>query len=410
MKNSTHVLVLAVVAATLAGCGSSSHGTMSGSSSIATGTGTGTGGMGGTGTGTGGFGGSGSGPSGTHNAVVATPPATMVSTVVGGKITATITFTSNDSNPITGLALSSGAGFALPAGWTGPQTFGCATVSTGGGCVLTLTYQPTAVSGGSKTLTLSYIYIDNAGAAESTDMMGNPLSVSFSYTATSDDNVGATLAPVGQVTATTNSASQMVTATFTTDDGQPASNLAITSDPASLPAGWAAPSTATCATVSAGTPCTLSWSYTPTAPDSGTVVIAYSFNDDSGTAKTSTFNIPYAATANNNIVGAVSPASPLSVASGTAQPVIITFTTDDTYQATNLNLTYDLTMLPTNWSAGGASAFTCASISTGTGCQLSLTYTPTAAGESGTINLTYGYTDNSGAAKTGTAQIIYAST
>ena len=41
------------------------------------------------------------------------------------------------------------------------------------------------------------------------------------------------------------------------------------------------------------------------------------------------------------------------------------------------------------------------SVSTGNGCQLALTYTPTSAG-TGTLTLSYSFTDNAGAAKTGT--------
>ncbi|HEY4443889.1 MAG TPA: hypothetical protein VGN30_06350, partial [Steroidobacteraceae bacterium] len=83
---------------------------------------------------------------------------------------------------------------------------------------------------------------------------------------------------------------------FTTDDGNLASNLAVTSGLGTLPSGWTSTSsTFTCSAVSTGTGCQLSLTYAPTAVGSGTVSLNYSYNDDSGTAKTGSVSIPYSA-------------------------------------------------------------------------------------------------------------------
>jgi len=252
-----------------------------------------------------------------------------------------------------------------------------------------------------QTLTLDYVYVDNSMEPVTTGSM------TLTYQATSNDNVLATLAPIGQINATVNAGSQTVTATFTTDDGNPASAFSVSSDAAALPPGWTAPAQSSCATVSAGTPCQLAWVYKPTAPGNGTITIDYAFNDDSGTPKTASFNIPYAATANDNVWGMVSPAaSPITATTGNSQAVMVTFTTDDGFQASNLSM--ELSPLPAGWSST-ASQFTCATISTGNGCQLTLNYTPTAPEPTGTLQLTYSYLDNAGTPKNGAVDIVYGS-
>jgi hypothetical protein len=153
----------------------------------------------------------------------------------------------------------------------------------------------------------------------------------------------------------------------------------------------------------------MGWSYTPTAPDSGTIVINYSFNDDSGTPKSASFNIPYAATDDNNVVGAAAPTAVSMLAGATPQQVLVTFNTDDPFAASNLTVTSDLLTLPPGWSA--PASFSCATVAaaTGAGCQLTLSYAPSVAG-SGTLSLTFGYSDNAGNPKTGSVQINYAAT
>jgi hypothetical protein len=92
-------------------------------------------------------------------AVAPTPPLNELS---GSVTTVTVSFTTSDGNPATGLAVS---GLSLPSGWSGPATFSCPTVTgSAAGCQLTLTYAPTAPSG-SASLSLGYGYTNNAGLA-----------------------------------------------------------------------------------------------------------------------------------------------------------------------------------------------------------------------------------------------------
>src|ERR1019366_3335393 len=85
---------------------------------------------------------------GADDSVIATVSVAGVSVASGSTQTISITFTSSDGLAITGFGISGSLG-ALPAGWSGPSSFTCALVSTGSGCVLNLTYAPTAVGSGS---------------------------------------------------------------------------------------------------------------------------------------------------------------------------------------------------------------------------------------------------------------------
>jgi hypothetical protein len=386
----------------LTACGINSYGTASGSNPAVSGTpGTTVGGP----PATGGLPpGGDNGVKGTHNGIVGTPPSNMVSAVVGSKLTVPFTFTSSDGRSISGFAINNSLGAALPPGWSGPASFGCQTVSTGSGCVLNLVYQPKTYTT-PQVVNLKYVFVDNSNEPVTGGM------TSFNYQATTNDNVTATLSPAGQISATIGAAAQTVNVTFTTDDMEPASALSLSgSVPNPLPAGWTGPATTTCATVSAGTACTLSWSYLPLAPDNGTLAIDYAYSNDSGTAKTASFNIPYSATANDSIVGAVSPSAvPINVVFPGSQPVLVTFTTTDTFVASNLLVTTDLTALQPGWSASSPN-FTCAAISTGTSCQMSLTYTPTTNHDNATLQLAYTYNNNAGTPLQGSVNIVYTST
>jgi hypothetical protein len=395
------LLIGAVPFLCVAGCGFSSVGTYSGTVATVSGTGSGTT----TTTPPTGLGGGAEGGAGSHDTISSTlSVAGVVSVVVGAKQTLSITFTSSDGRAMSGFGISNSLGSALPAGWTGPTTFGCAAVSTGSGCVLNLVYAPTAYDSGG-TVMLDYVYIDNDMEPQTTG------SLTFSYQATTNDNVVAAAAPMGQINATLGAGSQTVVETFTTDDGFPASGFAITSDLAALPPGWSTPGPLACATVSAGTPCQLPLTYAPTAPASGTLTLNYAFNDDSGTPKTASFNVPYAATANNNVQSSLVPASPISVVAGmgASQTVTVTFATDDGFSASDLTVTSDLTALPEGFSAAPAN-FACATVSAGVPCVLNLTYTPVAAGDNATLQLTYQYFDNAGVGKTGSVNLAYSST
>jgi hypothetical protein len=338
---------------------------------------------------------------GTDDSATATPSvAGGLAVVSGGTQTLSISFNASDKHALSNLVVTTDL-TALPRGWSGPASFSCASVTTGSGCVLILTYSPTAASSG--TLLIAYTYKNNSGSAQTG-------SQSITYSSTTSDNVFATASPAGQITAVVGANGQSVGVNFTTDDGNPAAALTLTTDLTSLPSGWSSTAaTFTCATVSTGNGCQLHLTYTPTLAASGTLSLAYSYKDNSGTAKTGSMTVPYAATTQDNIVPIASPSGQINAVVGASgQSVAVNFTSNDGNPASDFLLTTDLTSLPSGWSST-VTALSCATVSTGNGCHLPLSYTPGTAG-SGTLSLTYSYNDNSGTAKTGTVLIDYEAT
>jgi len=403
----THRALFAGALATLlllSGC----LGSLDGATTSSTGSGStlstpvGTGGGGGGGGGPTGLPGGGTGKVGTDS-VVATPSVGgTFSVIVGSPQTLSITFTSSDGAAISGLAINGSLG-TLPAGWTGPATFACATVSTGSGCMLNLTYAPTNVAMG--TFTLNYIYIDKSGQGQT---VGG--SITVAYKATTNNNIVAKASPSGQITAVVGMGSQTVVVDFTTDDGNPATALMLNTDLTMLPAGWSSTGASfSCANVSTGNGCQLTLTYLPTAWAVGTLTLSFSYLNNSSIAKTGTVNIPYAATTNNNVVGTATPSGQITALAGAGtQPVSIAFTTDDGNPATAFTVTTNLSALPAGWNSS-TNTLSCASVSTGNACTLSLTYAPPGIG-SGTLTIGYSYNDNAGFAKTGALNIAYAAT
>jgi hypothetical protein len=286
---------------------------------------------------------------------------------------------------------------ALPPGWSSAaKSFACASVSTGNGCQLHLTYAPTALTKG--TLSLDYAYTD----AASTPKTG---SLNVAYAATTNDNAVATPTPTGQINAVAPSGTQAVSVTFTTDDGRPATALQLTGGLSTLPAGWSSPATSfSCSGFSSGSGCQLPLTYAPAVTGSGTLALNYTYISNAGRTKSGSVDIAYFATTDDNIVWTPNPAS-LAVSAGSSTPVTITFTTDDSNIASGFSVTSGLSTLPSGWSST-SSSFGCSTVSTGSGCQLSLTYAPTTPG-GGTLSFTYAYNDNTGTAKTGSVSIAY---
>jgi hypothetical protein len=381
----------------LSGCGSSSTGSTTGTASVTTG---GTGSTGSSGPGKAGSGGSG-GLTGTNDSVVATSSvAGTVSVVAGASQTISVTFTSSDGLAISGFAIS---GTTLPTGWSGQSPFGCALVSTGSGCVLNLTFAPTTV--GSGTLTIDCEFVDNANVARTPGAC-----LTIAYAATPNNNVTATVSPTGQVIAAVGTGNQSVSVNFTTDDGNAATDLTLTTSLSGLPSGWSSTATSlSCAIVSTGSGCQLGLTYAPSAAGSGTLTLDYSYTDGSGAQRTGSLNIPYSTVSSNNVIATASPADQINAVQNTAgQAVAVTFTTDDGKPATNLHLTLGLPALPPGWSSTSGS-FSCSRVSTGNGCQLHLTYAPTALA-SGTLTLSYAYADDTGTARAGLLNVAYAAT
>lgn len=334
----------------------------------------------------------------TNGTVVATvsPPGQVNAVATTGNQSVTVTFNTDDGKTATSLMLLSNLA-ALPAGWSASSSkFTCGSVSGGNGCQLTLTYAPTKLTSG--TLSLNFSFLDAGGTY-------NVGSLNVPYAATTNDTVVGTVAPSGQISTVVGSSSPTASVTFATDDGRPATALEITTNLTTLPDGWtSSASSFTCSGVNGGTGCILPLTFTPTTAVSGSVSLAYKYNNDAGVAKTGTVNIPYRATTNNNVDATASP-SALNVLTGSTTPVTVTFVTDDGNPASALSITSGLGAPPAGWSTGSGT-FSCTSISVGTGCQLTLSYAPTAAA-SGTLTLGFGYTNNSGTAKTGTISIPY---
>jgi hypothetical protein len=363
----------------------------------------GTGGSGSGGTaGKGGVGGEGS-ITGAQNSVVATPSVEgVVSVMTGASQTVSVAFTSNDGLAISGFGIS-GSLATLPAGWSGPGSFTCASVSSGSGCVLNLTYAPTVV--GSGTLTLNYIFVDSANIPRTPGG-----SLTLSYAATPNNNVVAATSPAGQINAIVGAGSQSVSVNFTTDDGNAATDLILTTNLAALPPGWSSTAASlTCAIVSTGSGCQLPLIYAPTASGRGALTLNFSFTDDAGMAKTGAVNIAYATTSADNVIATASPTGQINAIEKTGgQAVAVTFTTDDGKAASALSVTSELTSLPPGWSSTSGQ-FSCGSVSTGNGCQLPLHYAPTSL-TSGTLTLNYAYHDSAGTAQTGLLNLTYAAT
>ncbi len=339
--------------------------------------------------------------------MVATSSTTGVVAAVGASQTASVTFTSSDGLAITGFGIS-GSLATLPAGWSGPSTFTCALVAAGSGCVLNLTYAPTALDSG--VLVLNYVYVDNAGLSKAPGG-----SISIPYEAIAQNNVVATVSPAGQINAAVGGGVQSVSINFTTDTDNAATdsaatNLTVTTNLAALPAGWTSASAGfSCAIVSSGSGCQLLLRYAPTAAARGTLTLDYSYTDDSGAARTGQINIPYSSTSASTVIATASPTGQINAAEKSGgQAVAVTFTTDNGKAASNLTITSGLTALPAGWRSASRT-FSCASVSTGNGCQLALKYAPAALG-SGTLTLGYAYTDDTGTAQTGTFNLAYAAT
>jgi hypothetical protein len=336
------------------------------------------------------------------NNVVATPaPVGQINAAVGtGTQSVSVNFTTDDGNAATGLTLSGLA--SLPTGWsTTTPAFSCAIISNGSGCQLVLNYAPKAA--GSGTLTLGYGYTDASGTARTG-------AVNLPYSTTADGTVVATVSPTGQINAVQKTGTQAVAVTFTTDDGQAATNLALMSAPTSLPVGWSGSlSGFMCAKVSTGSGCQLVLTFAPTTLTSGTVSLNYSYTSPAGVFTTGSLNIPYSATTNDNVVATAAPSGQINAIVAEVSPnLAVTFTSDDARTATALQLTTDLAALPAGWTSSDSS-FSCAGVAGGATCQLPLTYAPAAA-DSGTMTLRYTYLNNAGQAKSGSLNVPYRAT
>jgi hypothetical protein len=204
-------------------------------------------------------------------------------------------------------------------------------------------------------------------------------------------------------------ASQTISITFTSADGLPITAFSVYGSLGTLPAGWSAPSSLTCANVGPGNGCVLTLTYTPTVIETGTLSLDCVYVDNGGLPRTPgpCLTLAYASSASNNVVASLSPSGEVDAAIGGGnQSVTVAFTTDDGNAATALSVA--LGALPSGWSSTAA-GLSCAVVSTGSSCELPLAFSPTTA-SNGTLTLNYNYVDGSGAARSGAFNIPYATT
>jgi hypothetical protein len=225
------------------------------------------------------------------NAVATVSPTGQINAVLGqGSQPVSVTFTTDDGRPATALQLTSSLS-ALPAGWSSTATtFSCNGFSSGNGCQLPLTYAPTLL--GSGTLMLNFTYLNNAGESKTG-------AVSIAYRATANNTIVGTSSQTSLAVVT--GSITPITVTFTTNDGNPATGLLLTSSlTTGLPSGWSSTAGSfSCSSVSTGATCQLSLTYAPTIPTmlaSNTLSLAYSYNNNSGMPETGMVSISYVAT------------------------------------------------------------------------------------------------------------------
>ena len=319
---------------------------------------------------------------------------------VGASQTISVTFTSTDGLPISGFSVYGSLG-TLPAGWNAPNSLTCAVVGPGSGCVLTLSYAPTKVESG--TLTLDCVYVDNAGLPRTPGPC-----MTLAYAAAATNNVVASVSPAGEIDVAIG-AKQTVNVNFTTDDGNAATGLTVTNLGA-LPTGWSSTAAGlSCAVVSTGSGCQVPLVFAPTGAANGTLTLNYGYVDASGASRSGSLNVPYATTTNGIVVASFSPTGQVNATEvGGSQSVAVTFTTKNGGSAAGFRVITDLSKLPPGWSSTSTS-FSCAGVSAGNGCQLQLHYAPTAL-TAGTLSLRYGYNDASGTPNFGVLNIPYAAT
>lgn len=322
---------------------------------------------------------------------------TPLAVTIGGSQAVAITFTSADARELAEIVLTDGLS-TLPAGWSGPSTFSCQSVTSGSACVLTLTYAPAAPAEG--TFTLSYRY----GALGGTQPTGT-LTIPFESTA--NNNVAATATPTGQIIGVVGEDARTVNVAFNTDDGHPARNLQLTTSLTNLPAGWSsAVNSFACAQVSTGNGCLLQLEFEPTAVHSAAFMLTFSYEDNSGADKTGELEVRYAAQTHNTVSATPSQALPFTTAIGTQRTLTVTFNSNDGHPAQRVFLITEADSLPAGWSTTQTD-FECRDVAAGNGCQLQLQYAPGASASSHFL-LQYGFIDNAGRADSATLAVGYA--
>jgi hypothetical protein len=334
-----------------------------------------------------------------------------VTTVVNGVQQVPISFSAPDGLTFHTLQITNGLAdiSSTNPGWQSKSPiFVCKQIDGGNACVLNLTFAPTNPSQ-TGTLTLGFSYTDNLGMLQTG-------TVSVIYTATTTNNIHGLVTPSSQINVIAGG-SQAITIAFVTDDGKPATNFQVTNDLTNLNSanpGWQSDlSPFQCKKVTSGNGCLLNLTFAPTnINDDGTLTLGYSYIDNSGTAKTGSISIFYNTTSDNNVNAQITPSGQLNVVTGGSQEVMVTFTTDDSESATNLQLESNLANMGDTYPGWSTSSpdFSCNKVDGNNGCSFVLSFQPTNLSESGVVQLNYSYLNNAGITKTGSINIVYKAT
>ncbi len=336
-----------------------------------------------------------SGASGTPAVSTAITASSLSNVPVNRSTPVIVAFNAANGGSATALTVTTGLS-TLPSGWSAASSsFTCATVNAANPCDLTLIYNP-GTAGVSGTLTLGFTYLDSQGRQQQG-------SVGIAYSSAAVNSVTTSVAPTGPVQGIVGSTSA-VSVTFASGDGAPDSNLALVTDPGSLPSGWSVQSSALpCTTVTGAGGCQLQLAYAPTAAAaSTTLTLAFSYTDDAGAARTGSVAIAYSAVVPGTVTAAATPASANSTFIGSTAAVSVVFSATGG-AATNLQVT---STLPTGWTLAGGT-LPCAQVGSGNTCEATLNYAPVSATSATPLSLQYAYTDNVGEPRTGQLNIPY---
>lgn len=276
-------------------------------------------------------------------------------------------------------------------------------VTSDSGCKLVLTYAPKEAQA-NKSFELPYTYINSQGTKASGE-------VKINYSAESGNVVVAIVNPNGLINPSIGS-SKPVSVTFNTNT-KSATKLSVT-NLSSLPSSWTVNPANTgfsCDSVSAtGNGCQLNLTYRPTAAESGSIDLNYTYLNDNNVSQSAKATLLYNVTKGNNVV-ATYPATVRAKFDST-RDVKFSFTTDDNGSATNLSL--DLSKLATSnpgWTSA-ESSYLCNTVD-GANCPaLTLTYAPKTTDKTsqGYLILPYSYVDKAAESKTGAINLWYQAT
>lgn len=187
--------------------------------------------------------------------------------------------------------------------WQLVSEFSCPQLNPTTSCDLNLKHVPSQLkNNGILHLNYSYTQLDSESTQVSTQFNSTLAttqqsgSTSVNYTATSANNVNATVTPSAAIKELVG-LTQAVSVSFAPDNNQSASNLQINSGLTSLSVknpGWSGPSSFSCANFK--TACTLNLVYQPTsAAQSGTLNLTYSYVNSAGVQTNATLAINYQA-------------------------------------------------------------------------------------------------------------------